>query len=406
MKERIIIHYRSATDCDYYLLDEKNGCSDYKLGVSLMICAQYQKACSHPCVLITPMQAVVLYQVDLPKLARRRVIQAIPYALEAQLAQPIEDIHFALCDQSKTQVAVIAKNLLKQLQQDCQQANLQVDRCVPANFLIKPLKQNWQLVIMQGYALLRLDLYQGMVFKSCDLETFLKVKIAEYQQGGLEEPKKIFLRCFDQDCTYDEDALSAKLNCSVKVSHHEPLDCVSYFSIINQMPCNLFQREFCLQTKTTWTKRLWQLSTLLLAILCVLMIITDAGRYFYYRHQVQQLDKQIADIYFRYFPHANRFIAPQLRLQRLRDKRLIFQHDPYLQLFKRVGGVLQTMPEIKINALDYKVSHLTLYLVTSNLSRYQQVVKLLRQHGLEVNERQVKLQANKAVAELMISEAK
>ncbi|OQW95483.1 MAG: hypothetical protein BWK79_02355, partial [Beggiatoa sp. IS2] len=50
----------------------------------------------HLATILIPSLSVLLTQATLPTRQRQKVIQAIPYALEEQLAEDIENLHFAL----------------------------------------------------------------------------------------------------------------------------------------------------------------------------------------------------------------------------------------------------------------------------------------------------------------------
>jgi general secretion pathway protein L len=69
----------------------------------------------HVCVLV-PGTDVLLLEPELPARAGTKLAQIVPYALEEQLADDIDDLHFAIgkrsADSLRTQVAVVARSLM------------------------------------------------------------------------------------------------------------------------------------------------------------------------------------------------------------------------------------------------------------------------------------------------------
>ena len=69
----------------------------------------------HVCVLV-PGTDVLLAEPELPVKAGTKLQQVVPYALEEQLAEDIDDLHFAIgkraADSATTPVAVVAHSLM------------------------------------------------------------------------------------------------------------------------------------------------------------------------------------------------------------------------------------------------------------------------------------------------------
>jgi len=108
--------------------------------------------------LILPAEQVLL--LDAPRLAKRatQLAQALPYAIEEQLAGPVEQQHVAFDEAaggSSIPVAVIARDTLRAALQRLDDAGLMADRCVSAAQLV-PLRDGQLNVLVDGdEALLR-----------------------------------------------------------------------------------------------------------------------------------------------------------------------------------------------------------------------------------------------------------
>ena len=129
---------------------------------------------------------VNLTQVKIPSQNRQRQLQAIPYALEDQLADDIDDLHFAAGKkQADDNIPVITINraLLDHLTQDFKNAGVFIDT-LSADVLALPFNNNqWTLLIDNQRALIRTGHFTGFY---CDLNivpVFLQALINQQESS-------------------------------------------------------------------------------------------------------------------------------------------------------------------------------------------------------------------------------
>lgn len=85
-------------------------------------------------VVLVPSERVALKQVDLPVRQSSKLLQAVPYALEDQLADDVDSLHFSLGTRQAghiTPVAVVAHTHMQQWLQPFQEALIQPDLMLP-----------------------------------------------------------------------------------------------------------------------------------------------------------------------------------------------------------------------------------------------------------------------------------
>jgi general secretion pathway protein L len=123
---------------------------------------------------------VQLAEVELPAAGRREQAQALPFALEEQLLSPLEELAFAAHALSPTRqaCAVVERKLLEAGLAACEQAGLQVARCVP-DVLCAPWRPDtWTLLFADDSAWLRSGPYQGQRFTATQWRPFLEQSLS------------------------------------------------------------------------------------------------------------------------------------------------------------------------------------------------------------------------------------
>ncbi|PIE36670.1 MAG: type II secretion system protein GspL [Gammaproteobacteria bacterium] len=112
---------------------------------------------------------VLLSEVRVPGASAARIQQAVPFALEDQLADDVDDLHFALGSRlgdDRWPVAVIAHDILRQVTDACAAAGLRPARIVPEPLALpaetiqdgKPL---WHALLDADELVVRLDCLHG-----------------------------------------------------------------------------------------------------------------------------------------------------------------------------------------------------------------------------------------------------
>ncbi|MEW9797734.1 type II secretion system protein GspL [Alteromonas sp. CYL-A6] len=123
-----------------------------------------ERAGQRPVIALAPGSDVLLKWVTLPPRAGRKVLAAIPYMLEDELATAIDDQFFAFGPKVDDQqaVAVVSREQLQQWQRWLKDAGLFCDRIIPDVLAVPHNPQGWALLAMGDALLLRQDNWAGM----------------------------------------------------------------------------------------------------------------------------------------------------------------------------------------------------------------------------------------------------
>lgn len=172
-------------------------------------------------------QSLVLTDVEIPAGASRQFESMLPYVLEDDLAQDVDQLHFTVLNkgQGRAQVCAIDRAFLEQLLSDLREQGCQIHQVMP-DVLALPDVEGISAVELGGQWLLKKSPYSGMAIESDWLmliaqsewvksdEAFLpltaysalpNLELAEDQQWQNGEPKLVMQLLAEQ-------ALTSKIN--------------------------------------------------------------------------------------------------------------------------------------------------------------------------------------------------
>ena len=118
--------------------------------------------------------ATTFHSVDIPTRKRANLLAAIPYALEENLSEELENLHFTLCDWApgeRARVLVVARELLEGWLALFAEAGVQLDGIVPELSLL-PVHPESDVTLVRPDSdqyLIKTDAYRGF---SCDQAAF------------------------------------------------------------------------------------------------------------------------------------------------------------------------------------------------------------------------------------------
>jgi len=142
MPETLVIRLRAADGAQAsWLIVDANGARSGPVQTGPLADAM-GFAQDRPVVLLLPGSEVTLAEPELPLRGRSRLAQAVPFALEEQLASDVEGLHFAIgakaTGASTTPVAVVARNLMDRWVEACEAAGIHPDAAYADAALVPP----------------------------------------------------------------------------------------------------------------------------------------------------------------------------------------------------------------------------------------------------------------------------
>jgi len=349
---------------------------------------------------------VVLTSAVIPSKNRKQLLQAMPYALEDTLAEDIENLHFAVHQDSdsgdnKSQVAIINRTVL------IETLDLLKSRGITANYVLPELLaqkfelDTWSITYESIFnenedneisASVRLGQFEGFV---CD-QTMLDMFITEPLEK--QTPKTIFSNTKPENLPEALQELS---------SSYIESNTVDYNSVISAFSLNLltnFVRRNQQASSINW--KAWRPVALLGGVLASIWM----GIFFWQNNLLQnqsnQLKTQIEQVYKDTFPKGRIVDASAQMNSALRKlKANVGQTiESPLPIIADMGPLLKEYKDMVLSELRYQENQLSMTIESPNLTRLETFKKdAAEKSNLKIEITDSTTTANKVKAIIKIS---
>jgi general secretion pathway protein L len=326
---------------------------------------------NHSPVILVPGTELFLTQVDIPSKQWRRVVQAIPYALEEQLAEDIETLHFAV-GQRVSQAGEIAVAVISNRQMDAylQQLNtvgITPTRLIPDILVVPQPEAGWGIVFFDNVALVRIGLQAGFAIETIHLKKALSLALVEHQA---HPPQQIVLYNGGEQLL---DELS-ELGIPIEEKNHDS-GALAWLipGLLAKNAINLIQGKYHPQDKIKHLWRPWRLTAALVLLWLTIQVIQQGISYHNLRQQQEILNAQVVALYRKTVPEARKIVNPRVQM----EQQLIAlqtQHgqdsksdDNFLDLLNSISVPLVRTPGFDLKRLDYQQGRLNLQIEVANL---------------------------------------
>ncbi|MDG4551992.1 MAG: type II secretion system protein GspL [Candidatus Contendobacter sp.] len=335
-------------------------------------------------VLIAPSEAITLRQVALPSRKRSTWTRAVPYALEDQVVEDVEALHFALGgppDGDRLPVAVVNREVLRGWLDVCAQAGLVPVAIVPEPLLLPWREGDWSVLLEERRAVARTGRWDGFATERDVLELLLSRAMTE---AGDAKPRR--LRVWGHP---PPTLTEAGLESRIEDSAPEPLQ---VFASTYQAAAviNLLQGSYSPQAR--WGPRLrpWRAAAALASAWLLIQGIGLAHEHWSLRREQIRLRAAMEQVYREVVPGATNIPNPRFQLEtRLRELRpASVDASAFLELLYQGGQPLAGFPGVTLRGLGYRDSQMDLDLEGGNSAVLDQLRrKLDQQPGLRIEMR-------------------
>lgn len=340
-------------------------------------------------IIVLPASSANLHQVTLPSLREAKARAAIPYALEDEIADPVDNLHFAFDKeyyQNNTYLVVV-------IDKDLMQSHIDLLTSLKIDFDLMTLDwfalKDHESFVVEDDLLINDTAFRGSL--SIDLLTnYLKVK-------EIETPILIF----NDSVPMINEASFTKIDSRSYIFLAERL--------LEHKAINLCQGEFQNDKKQMAVRR-WHWALLGLAVASFLVfILTNACEIWFLSRHIDKIDRNIAVIYHEFFPHAEVIISPKFRIEQLLKNKETNLRAPFWNLLSKlshaVAKVDKAMPKssLIISELKFQNNILTVTLACRDFSSLEGFQKILQQEELSVHQINAATHNDKVVATLELA---
>ncbi len=357
-------------------------------------------------IFLIPSEDLLLTEVSLQTRNRQQLAKAIPYSLEEELADDVENLHFALGvrqDNGSHPVAVIARQTLDRWLKALQAVDLSPKSMIPELLCLPFEETRWSLMIEDNRVLMRNASYRGFSVEAENLETIINLMSDPTEEHSL--PKITVYRC-DQNA---QNPLPLNLPVENEQYADAPLMLMAdNLDVRNNI--NLLQGGYKQSDDAIQLLRPWRLAAALAGAWLILQIATTSMDLWRLNRESHKLQSSIEQVFRKTFPEAQRVVNPRVQMEQSLKSLLAAQQGDdggnFLSLVDAGGRAIQAFNGIAINTLDYRDDRLELALEASDLQSLEKIKQQLENEGLAASIESAETSGQKVEARLLVQRNK
>jgi len=341
-------------------------------------------ASTHKSIVLLDNILVHINSVQLPTQNRQKMLRAIPFALEEQIADDIEQFHFVAAKPDKdnnTAVAGIRTETLQSILDTLAEHKIKPDAIIPDALCLAGSASQWSVLVYQDIADIQLDILNGAEY---DRELVPMILESSLQNEALPKPEKILLFCTDKDNVDDIRAVVPDDIELVQIQYNQHPLVVYCGQYKSAMPLNLLQGEFKPKSKTATQWKRWQLPASLAAVWLILNLSVTAYQYHHLSSKNAEMQAQIIKLYKQSFPENTRIVDARKQMERNLNELKSGSStngDGMLKLLTYAADALSKDKSITLQSMDYRDNHIDINLTTTQLSAIQALNDNLNKTG-------------------------
>ena len=338
-------------------------------------------------VVLVPGSDVLLSAANVPTQNKQRLLKAVPYAMEEDLAGDVEELHFSvgeLENEGLLVVAVVDRQLMDEWQEMLKHAGISADIIMSELLAVPVTEDAWTLLLDGNNALLRGSNYRGLVADVENLGVILPLVLKE-QAEHLPATVNVWH-------AEDNRGVTPLIPEEITVNH-EQLD-NGLLSLIGTKPLvldkaiNLLQGDYSRREQIGKLWRPWRYAASLAAVLFVLQLGLAVSESSKLEEEYKALKTEATTIYKNTFPNAKRIVNIKAQMQQELDK--LKGAGPtkkvnFMNLLADSGTAFKQTSGLVLRSIRYKNGALDVELEVPNLQALDQLKqKISQQQGLSV----------------------
>ncbi len=358
-------------------------------------------------IVLIPTAQVLLTHVRIPSRKRQRILSALPYALEDQLATEVDKLHFALGRREhngEVRVAVVERRRVAEWLARLRACDIEPDEVVPDVLCLPWQADSWTALQECDHTLLRTGQQQGLSLDNDSLEVMLELLLDEES----EEQRPSTIQWYSAPASEPQVPALEGLDIQQRSLESDPLGLLAQH-YEGEQALNLLQGEYSRHEQLGRYWRPWRPAA---ALLLALLLISAIGSFIDYQRlskERDQLRQRIARIYLDTFPEAKRVVNPRVqmerRLQALQSGGAAAAGG-FLDLLRHAGPALKKTAGLELRRISYRDGRLDIALLLPDLQGLDQLKQHLTQDsGLSVEIQSATARDGKVEARLQIRKA-
>ncbi len=357
-------------------------------------------------VFLAPAEQVLLSRVEIQTRNRQQLLKAVPYTLEEDLADDVENLHFALGprqDDGSYPVAVIARKTLDMWLMELQEANIVPNAIFPELLNLPFTAPHWTLLLEDNRALIRSAQYHGFGVDADNLEAIFDLITDQAEEAKPDEVD--VYRCDHETRRPLPQYLPVE-----KEHQHDHCLALMASGLNDKCNINLLQGSYKISDDALRLLKHWRFAAALFGVWLVIQFTTTAIDYWRLNQESEALQSRIEEVYRETFPEAQRVVNPRVQMEQSLKSLLAAQQGDdkgsFLPLLDAGGRAIHAISGIEINTLDYREDRLELALKASDLQALEKVKQRLEEEGLNARIESAETSGQQVEARLLVRRRK
>jgi general secretion pathway protein L len=352
-----------------------------------------------------PAQDVLLTQTILQKMPRSRLRQVLPYALEEQLIDEIDQLHFAIGEEEagSLSVAIVSHVKMHEWSNLLTTLGLKPNEMISFIHFLPEDSDTWHIMWLDELMCVRTSSQKGFAADPINLPALLELMLAEIKTT--EHPKKIIYYA-------DQPILPANLTLphEIKIEYQAmpPQECLRVAGSLSRQKkssqaINLLQGAYAIKHPGLYANYIFKIGTYLLTAWIGLILAYPVFSYILLKTRINGMDKEIAAIYQYHFPNAANVIAPKLRMtDKLKKLQIETSQQPLFTYLNYLAEAKTAVPAITLKRMTYQEDQLILDVTAPASTDLSSFTNSLTQHGAAVKQQNANFTGSEINATLLI----
>ena len=338
------------------------------------------------CVLV-PGNDVLLTEPEVPAKSGTKVAQVVPYALEEQLAEDIDDLHFAIGrrapDSSRTPVAVVARALLDEWLTLLKSSGIEPEAMYADSDLL-PVNPGQSVALLEeDVVVVRPPGGSPVTLPADALDEALEIAQSAPDEGGAGRGLILYTGPAEwHQHSARVEALRERFDgIKIQLLSGGPLALFAQ-QLPQGAPINLLQGTYAPTTSRTVGWPAWRVAVLLLAALVGLHVAGKAAELGVLKRNERKLDSSITDVFHSAMPGEQSTNDPRRRMEkRLADVQARSSAGGLLAALEALAQAHGSAPTSQLQALSFHDGILELQILAPDASTLDRITQTLKSNG-------------------------
>jgi general secretion pathway protein L len=328
----------------------------------------------------TPAAETLLLRARLPTRSSAKIVQALPYALEEQLIEPPESLHFAFAHEADgaLAVAVTRRERMESWLAALAAAGLAPTRLAPVTLSLPLADRAWTLSFVDGEIVLRSGARAGLGGPAEPRPpAWLHAALAEARSES-GAPERILL--VDAPADLDSAAWREGLGLPLEAMRPGEAD-------VPEAPLDLLQQHYAPRARMAALKRAYVPAAALLAAWLLATLAFDAIEWARLSRAAGAAEEEMRTLLMKSFPETRAILDPAEQMRRgledLSTRSGIAAPGDMLSLLAGAAPAIERESRLRVQGVEYADRALTIRLVASEADA-ESLARTLRARALEV----------------------